>query len=498
MGAQEVTKLRKSGELKNAYLLAKRLLKQEPANIWNRRAMAWVQHDLLNNAIEREENDSVIKVLNNIQRLELPEDEEIFYEQVAWKVGKHLFHCKAIENPSMNSINFHVNKVFQKINAFPFPKPAESYSFLFKSLHRHYKGTAGYLSLIDWWGFDNFMSQDYQKDELENGNQVLSIVEKAYGSYAKCLLESDSVEKQKIDNFLRDLGVIAKNHPEYQYTDYYQAKLLLKLGKREQAHKAILPFARTKSTESWVWEVLAETVSESEKEVACLCKAIVSGSGPEYIMKARKHLAKLLISRDQFQEAKTEINEMVQTRESNGWDIPDDIKTWQHSEWFGNTEALKNNEQLYNQYVSKAEKILFESLPTTKVVVEYVNEEKSILNFIDAERNTGFFNYSNHLDEVSIGDVLDVRFNKKDGDYHTVHTVEKSSQKPENLVKSISGICNIIEDKGFGFIDDIFIPNQIIDQYNLSDQEEISGKAIPSFDKKKDKWGWQVAIIERE
>jgi hypothetical protein len=396
MSAQEVTKLRKNGELKKAYGLAKRLLKEEPDNIWNRRAMAWVQHDLLNNAVEREQNDNVIKILDNINKLDLPEDEDIFHEQLAWKVGKHLFRCEAIKDPSMNSINIHVNKVFQKINSFPFTKPAESYSFLFKAFHRHYKGTAGYIGLSDWWNFDNFMSQDFRKNVLDNGNKVPSIVERAHSAYAKCLLESDSVESQKIKNFLNDLDVIAKNYPEYQYTDYYRAKLLLKLDKREQAHKAILPFARKKSTESWVWEILAETVSENDNEIACLCKAIVCGSGAEYIMKARKNLARLLIKEDQFREAKTEIKEVIKTRESNGWDIPDDIKTWQHSEWFEDTDALENNDQLYAQYVSKAEKILFESLPATKVVVEYVNEEKNILNFIDEKRNTGFFNYSKH------------------------------------------------------------------------------------------------------
>jgi hypothetical protein len=43
-----------------------------------------------------------------------------------------------------------------------------------------------------------------------------------------------------------------------------------------------------------------------------------------------------------------------------------------------------------------------------EVAFEFVNDNKSMLNFVKDRRKFGFFNYSGHLDKPQIGDQLKV------------------------------------------------------------------------------------------
>jgi len=66
---------------------------------------------------------------------------------------------------------------------------------------------------------------------------------------------------------------------------------------------------------------------------------------------------------------------------------------------------------LYSSHIKQAEEILFQDIPEEIIAVEFVNENKSMLNFVKDKRKFGFFNYSGNLTKPQIGDLLKVRFN---------------------------------------------------------------------------------------
>lgn len=49
-----------------------------------------------------------------------------------------------------------------------------------------------------------------------------------------------------------------------------------------------------------------------------------------------------------------------------------------------------------------------------------------------------------------------------------------------------------ITDKGFGFIDDVFVAPHIILKHNYTSGQQIDGKAIRTFNKKKEQFGWTL------
>ena|SRR5690554_3811179 len=89
--SQDITKLRKEGKLEAAYELAIKALSEEPENMWNKRAAAWVHYEYLKKNRTAEDFD-VFKVhLFKIKELQLPEDETMLYDQCAWQIGSMVF-----------------------------------------------------------------------------------------------------------------------------------------------------------------------------------------------------------------------------------------------------------------------------------------------------------------------------------------------------------------------------------------------------------------------
>ena len=70
----------------------------------------------------------------------------------------------------------------------------------------------------------------------------------------------------------------------------------------------------------------------------------------------------------------------------------------------------KSNFGFYKQFTSTAESLLFSDTPEETVIVEFVNADKKMLNFIASESKFGFFKYDRFFKDVKVGDTLTVRF----------------------------------------------------------------------------------------
>jgi hypothetical protein len=506
MSFKEVQKLRKSGKLDEALTMANQDLEREPANIWNKRSIAWVYHDYLKEYASKENLENFIEYLDKIKSLELPADENMVFDTCAFQIGKLIFALAHDEHIDYNVIN----QIFEYLKNFHFTKPSESYSFLYKAFHKFHKKWANYLQFADWWNFDNFSSQDYLYSQFRD-KKIMSIVEQAYIAYSKKILEGEeeciddifiekNINKDRIQEFIPKLDLIIEKHPEYQYPPYFKAKLLLALGDEEKVLSNFLPFAKKKRNDFWVWELLADTFqAEDERKLACLCKALSLKTPNEFLINTRQKLAEILVNESKFQEAKTEIVKILSVRKDNNWKIPQQLTEWTKQEWYKNTQSQKDNSFFYKRHVKIAEEILFADIPEEIVVVEFVNENKSILNFIKDKTKHGFFKYAGMVDKPEIGDLIGVRFRGegKNGFYKVLSIRKITDETSCDALKQFSGDLKMREPATFGFVDDVFIEPQLIVTHELKKHEKIKGKAVLSFNKKKNVWGWKAYFISK-
>lgn len=498
MPAKEIKELRQAGRLEEALEMAQNELNAAPENIWGKRNLSWVYYEFLKKNNSLDLYASFIETLSKIKDLQLPEEEKMLFDSCAWQVGSMIFTLQKNQPVDYQKIN----EVFGLIKEFHFTKPSEGYSFIYKAFHKGYKEWSQYSAFADWWNFENFQPDDFKKEEY-NGRTIMSLAEQAYIAYSKKLLEGSTAgnfgqertfDKDKIRTFLPRLDTIIKAHPEYQYPAYFKAKLLLLLGDSDNVLSAFLPFAKQKQNDFWVWELMAEIFDDNpDLKFSCYCKALSLRAPKDFLIKTREAFAELLVNKGMYDEARTEIEQIVNIRNSHEWKLSNQLANWLNQDWYNKTTSSRDNISLYKVHLNKAEEILYKDIPEEIVVVEFVNHNKGILNYVQSKSSLGFFRYQGLINQPRIGDILKVRFNDKSATgMQKVFTLRlDDSNTSSEAIKPFEGKLSIKE-AGFGFIDGIFFDANFIKKNKLEDSQTLNGKAILSYNKRKEQWGYKA------
>ena len=495
MPAKEIKELRQAGKLEEAYSMAKTEMQSEPENIWSKRNMSWVIYSQLDAAANN--LPFFLDKLEELKQMALPVTEEMFFENLSIVIAKAV---RSITGETTIDAN-KVHQLFDAIKDLPLKRNSKWFSVLYKAFHKGLKDSFTYNEFADWWDFENFKPEDFQKEKLPNGKEIMSLVEQAYIAYVKHLLpnhpqQGDVIfDKSKAEAFLPKLIKIVEDHPNYQYPAYFHAKLLLALGDKENMLSALLPFAKKKRNDFWVWEILAEAFpNEPEKVFACYCKALSCKSPEEMLVNLRQKMAVKLIAKKQYNEARTEIELLVKSRTSNEFKIPNEVANWQEQDWYKTAVAKKSNIEYYHLFAPEADALLYSDSPEEKVIVDFVNADRKMLNFIASDTKFGYFKYDRFLKEVKVGDVLNVRLHSgTPGVIYQVYTAVKVEDNKfrNQFFKEVNGEVRIPEGRAFGFLGDAFVHPSVIAKLKLVDGMPLKGNAIKTFNQEKKQWGWK-------
>ena len=496
MPAKEIKELRQAGKLQDAYAMAKAELEADLSNIWGKRNLSWVLYAQLDELASN--LDAFLAKIVEVKELDLPTTEELFFENLSIVISKA---ARSITHEAILDIN-KIHRLFDSIKELPLKRDSKWFSVLFNAMHKGMKESNRYIEFADWWDFKNFKPEDFQKGIMPNGKEVMAIAEQAYIAYAKHLLPMQTqhgdiiFNKEKAEAFLPILSQIVEDYPQFQYPAYFNAKLLLALGNEDNMLDSLLPFAKKKRSDFWVWEILADAfASDSDKVFACYCKALTCKSPDEMLVSLRQKMAKILISKKLFNEARTEIDLLVRTRTEHGFKIPAEVTNWLAMDWYKSAVTSKSNVGFYKAYVPIAESLLFSDVAEESVIVEFVNTDKKILNFIASDIKFGFFKYDRFFSDVKVGDTLKVRFQGGSNEsMHQLYTAIKVNDDAfrSQFMKDVSGVVKINSGRSFGFIDDVFIHPSLVTKYRLADGIQFAGKAIKSYNQEKKQWGWKL------
>jgi hypothetical protein len=492
MSFKEVTRLRKTGQLDEAFELAKYDLDCDPDDDWNKRAMVWVYYEYLKIAQENRDFNSLIEQIENIEKLNLPDSEKLVFDSVAWQVGKYLF--------AQNDVSIqYLNKLFDSIKDFSFTVKTDSYSYLIKAFKKHAGEWLRFIEFAEWWGLNNFKEDDYAKFTLDNGREIPATAESVYIAVSKLLLKPP-VDIEKIQKFVPEIASISALYPKMQYPPFYHAKLMIALGNKKEFLKAFIPFARKKTRDFWVWDLLSDAFDKTDpKYVACICRSLLCRAPEKFTVNVHDKMVKWLITEKMYAEAKNEIQKIIDIRTQNNWKIPKEILDYKKTDWWKNTKMNNSNIEFYKKNAPQADTILLGDLPEEIIIIDNVNIGRQTASFVAANHKTGFFNYSRLRVVPQIVQLYSVRFfnsqSIKSNFYKVADIQPVNISEPVEFVRNIKGKVEIKPGNSFGFIENVFIPHFVISKYRLKNGDRISVTAVESYNKNKKTWGWKVVKI---
>lgn len=501
---QEINAIRKEGRIEEAYQKAKTSLEANPNDEWIKKALSWVYYELVSKSINTSDFDGLLNYLSEIKSLELPAEEVMFFDKLCWKLGSAL--------NKLNAKNDHDLRYLLPIKDFCLCSKLESYeggyNFLIKMLHKAFKETAYYTELIYWWNLDYLSKEDFNQGKTSDGKPMLSIGEQIYISVCKVTLphtkpdgeiQFDKNFASKLEKRLADLII---KYPDSKYLEYYRAKLLYASGDKESSLKCFIPVAQRKRNDFWIWALLGDLLSDRpDDQIACLCRALQCSSPPEMFLKVRENLAELLIERKLYAEARVEIDTIINIRLRNNFRISQKIQDWTHSEWYLNAHKLENNKAFYATHSPRAEDLIYSEKPSDFALIDGLNETKQIAYFIKSDKKRGFFKYDRFLNKPQKGDLVNIRIKetKEDG-----YTILYSARFVDNqlscaeLKRPFNGSIKMKEGQNFGFVEDVFVSPSIVAKNQIRNGQLLKGVCVLSFDRKKEKWGWEVLEVSIE
>ena len=60
------------------------------------------------------------------------------------------------------------------------------------------------------------------------------------------------------------------------------------------------------------------------------------------------------------------------------------------------------------------------------------------------------------------------------------------------FLRTVNGAVRIQDGKAFGFLEDIYVPKQIIERLHLTNGSRIQGTAMKTYNKDKKSWAWKL------
>ena len=242
------------------------------------------------------------------------------------------------------------------------PRPELLHSLILGEAVKVEKNTPLQFRIRDFmnlWGWNNLRPEDWTQFKSENGNTITSLVEKLISVYTK-ELKTDNVKSPNEFNAIVDEALT--KFPNNQNMPLYKATILMSSGKKDEALEYYKELILKSPSKCYLWNQASELVEVVDLKIAMLCKAISVERDESFIGGCRLNLAKVLIEKGLFANAKYELERYRNFYELQGWALKQEYKDIVSHIPQGTQK--ENNDNLYKEYISQAEEFIYSALPS--------------------------------------------------------------------------------------------------------------------------------------
>ena len=263
---------------------------------------------------------------------------------------------------------------------------------------------------------------------------VYDIVKGVYAKRTGALTKTDIALMEWVLGLLRQTG---KRLPD-EWSDFRIGKLLVLMGRMDDAKTLLMPVIRKRQSEFWAWDMLGTLFPQSRE--ACLAKALLCLGEKQMMVKVKREAERM------------------------GLPVTD-------------RSALA-------EMAEGATELLFEGLPETKMVYYGASKKgRALLSFDRDELSCPFEKFA-CLKTAKPGDEFLVRFTSRKADFGTAYDVKslRSTGTRSSRVFAYEGVLKLPDGSGRpGFVDHVFVSPSLLAAatgHNLVEGAPVHGFAL--------------------
>lgn len=456
---QTVNRLRKAGQLEEAWQVGDEAIQKTPQDAYLKGAFFWVCYEYLK------------QVINPIN------------ERAKKNNGNYLPNHKEMER-----INCLLDWVIW-LNIQPGGYEYPNLMIMFQKYLEYFPQLIKFVLLHQDALFDEKGKQPFV---TENGESP-SLMLKCARQVAKALMLNGQKWDLPFDDVLSFLDKTREQSKDTQqkiWLDYDEAKCLIMAGREQEARVFIIPVLKRKQSESWAWGALAATYRTEDVDAAIILfsQGLCHAHDEKFALRLLIGIAPLLVNKQLPNEASMCVKCAEKCYESNGWGIKSDLQTLLNQPWHDGSV----NEKLLDAFLKKRAEKAMEYLvgPTRSqsgIVVQIHDSGKGLNVYLSPNETVAIpMRFFRGGKKPKIGSHVKVIYPAIDTNIDAI-AAELTAPTAILGMESFVGTLKVTE-KGFGFVGDTFVPAFLVKE-GMNGQE-VEGIRYQQLDKKKGKLGW--------
>lgn len=497
----EITEMRKDGDSEGAYIECKKQLESNATDRDARVEMAMCIKDLMDKASSVSDIEGLAALLGEFGALRLEEaGEGAMNYKAIWPVRSLLLARKDAGTLEFSDLD----TLWQALAAIEFEKPHRYYSILLECFLRvkDLGGASwpGLVDMVDHWGLENLLPEDYKRTLQTNGMRLPSLAERAYSGYVKSILVDVAAGRhlKEAEAFVYEMDLLAESHPEFQNTLYYKTLLCKSLGKTEEALSTARAFVKNRRNDFWAWSMLADIVDDEDLKLSCYCRAMLCKTDSVFLVKVRQKLGLMMYQRGEYSNARKEFDEIMAVHSRKGWRNPTVVDEMARQPWYGMTIPEYSNTRYYTAHLGETEAFMMGDTPETPVIVTRFNPQKQIVNFITDDRRRGYFSIKKLRERFVDNGIYKVRFaeefdEKTAAKVATCRRVEDITDFEDIFWRRLEAEVSIRPGQSFTFVEGVYVDGSLLNGIEPGTYCEIT--AVLYFNIKHETWGWRAVRV---
>ena len=238
------------------------------------------------------------------------------------------------------------------------------------------------------WNPEKLRDEDWAEERNEKGDTYKSLALKALKRAYDALSGLNADAAGDFTWLIDAYAAAVSKYPADDWTIRTKAMLLHRAGRVLEASEIYKDLTLRLGDKYYVWSEFAECVTDSNVQIGMLCKAIMMDRNEDFLGQIRLNLAEQLIKKGKKEAAAFEIKLHKDHYTAKGWTIKPRVYSLESA--CGQTSGLlKDNKDLYFEYIPYAEEYAYSEIPYTDLVFvdQWTNKEgKKLQKYVDGRR----------------------------------------------------------------------------------------------------------------